>query len=171
MTDKKHRSANLAPARLLFVSSLSLANIFFSPVSAYSQSPPASQLDSQTEGLLCDRHIARPAVTAVSPDAALTAPPATESPIAESPVLQMETISGRHSAQSELEIRERLRQDPNSAGDWYRLGNRLMERGQSEAAIAAYQTAIQLNPDYAAAYQNLGNLLLAQNRYTAAETA
>jgi tetratricopeptide (TPR) repeat protein len=39
------------------------------------------------------------------------------------------------------------------------LGNTLLKKGQTEAAISQLQEAIRLKPDYAEAYNNLGNAL------------
>jgi Flp pilus assembly protein TadD len=40
------------------------------------------------------------------------------------------------------------------------LGNALLQKGSVEEAIAHYQTALQIKPDYAVAHNNLGNALL-----------
>ena len=44
------------------------------------------------------------------------------------------------------------------------LGNALLAHGQPAAAVPAFQTAVQLKPDYIEAHNNLGNALLAANR-------
>jgi tetratricopeptide (TPR) repeat protein len=49
-----------------------------------------------------------------------------------------------------------------------KLGNAWQLRGNLEEAIQHYQEALKLNPDYLAAYQQLGNVMLKQRRMDAA---
>ncbi|MFT5654376.1 MAG: tetratricopeptide (TPR) repeat protein, partial [Arenicella sp.] len=51
------------------------------------------------------------------------------------------------------------------------LGNFLFERGRPEEAIEYYEQAIELTPDNAAAYNNLGAALLMSNSFEAAAAA
>jgi len=44
------------------------------------------------------------------------------------------------------------------------LGSALADQGQPEAAIQQYQTALQINPDYAAAHYDLGTALAGQGK-------
>jgi tetratricopeptide (TPR) repeat protein len=44
------------------------------------------------------------------------------------------------------------------------LGNALLQKGKADEAIAHYQTALQIKPDYVEAYNNLGNALLQKGR-------
>lgn len=53
---------------------------------------------------------------------------------------------------------ELLKQNPNSAETYKNLGNALQAQGQEEAAIRAYQKAIQIDPNFAEAQANLGNM-------------
>lgn len=48
---------------------------------------------------------------------------------------------------------------PQSPGAHLSLGAALMDNGQLEEAIDAFRKAVQLNPDYAEAYANLGLVL------------
>jgi tetratricopeptide (TPR) repeat protein len=59
---------------------------------------------------------------------------------------------------------EQLKQQPNSAETYKSLGNALQAQGQSEAAIRAYQKAIQINPKFAEAHANLGNMAYLQGK-------
>ncbi|MBN3939407.1 serine protease, partial [Nostoc sp. NMS9] len=51
------------------------------------------------------------------------------------------------------------------------LGDALYDQKKLDAAVAAYEKAIQLNPNYADAYYNLGNALSEQKKLDAAVTA
>ncbi|NJR47707.1 MAG: tetratricopeptide repeat protein [Hyellaceae cyanobacterium CSU_1_1] len=57
---------------------------------------------------------------------------------------------------------------PKSAESYSDLGNSLAQRGEVDAAIASYQTAITLKPDFAIAHNNLANLLVQQGKINAA---
>jgi protein O-mannosyl-transferase len=46
----------------------------------------------------------------------------------------------------------------------YELGMVMLYQGRIDEAIAQYQAALQINPSYAAAYNNLGNTLLMEGR-------
>ena len=58
-----------------------------------------------------------------------------------------------------------------SAEDHFGLGLTLSNQGQIEAAIAAYQTAIKLEPNYPEAHNNLGAILQDQGQIEAALAA
>jgi tetratricopeptide (TPR) repeat protein len=60
---------------------------------------------------------------------------------------------------------ERLKQQPDSAETYKSLGNALQALGQSEAAIRAYQKAIQINPQFAEAHANLGNMAYLNGKF------
>ncbi|MBW4454872.1 MAG: tetratricopeptide repeat protein [Nostoc indistinguendum CM1-VF10] len=49
--------------------------------------------------------------------------------------------------------------NPNLADAYNNLGNALSEQKKLDAAVTAYQKAIQLNPNLATAYYNLGIVL------------
>lgn len=53
---------------------------------------------------------------------------------------------------------------PKSAESYNDLGNLLTQRGEMDAAIASYQTAIALEPDLVMAHSNLANLLVYQGK-------
>ena len=57
---------------------------------------------------------------------------------------------------------------PESAEAHQDLGNLLLQQGKIEAAIASYQTAIDLDPKSAIAHNNLGNSLVQQGKIEAA---
>ncbi|MBW4454873.1 MAG: tetratricopeptide repeat protein [Nostoc indistinguendum CM1-VF10] len=61
--------------------------------------------------------------------------------------------------------------NPNLADAYYNLGNALSEQKKLDAAVTAYQKAIQLNPNLATAYYNLGIVLRQQKKLDAAVTA
>jgi tetratricopeptide (TPR) repeat protein len=48
------------------------------------------------------------------------------------------------------------------------VGNVLADQGHLAEAISNYQTAVELNPDFAAAHYNLGNALALQGKYAEA---
>lgn len=59
----------------------------------------------------------------------------------------------------------------DSAEQSYELGLTYHRAGQLSAAIQAYQNAIRLNPEFDAAYINLGLALIQQNQFAAAAAA
>lgn len=58
-----------------------------------------------------------------------------------------------------------------SARDWLLQGNKAKSEGDLAAAEAVYRKAIELDPAYAAPWNNLGNLLTQMARYEEAEEA
>ena len=60
---------------------------------------------------------------------------------------------------------------PDSAEEYYELGNRLAKQGKNDEAIAAYERAIELEPNLAIIHNNLGNMLLRQQKYSEAIAA
>ena len=59
-------------------------------------------------------------------------------------------------------------EEENAIDAFFSLGTLLTEIGKAENAIAAYDVAIRLKPDYAAAHCNRGSLYYALGDYTAA---
>jgi tetratricopeptide (TPR) repeat protein len=57
-----------------------------------------------------------------------------------------------------LEHQRRALGSSTSFAEWYNLGNGFFAMGDDRDATAAYQRAIQLNPNYAAVWNNLGAL-------------
>lgn len=55
--------------------------------------------------------------------------------------------------------------EPESAVEQFQLGNAHYEAGRWEEAIAAYQKAIELDPNYQAAYANLGVTYYQQQQF------
>ncbi|MFH1635119.1 MAG: tetratricopeptide repeat protein, partial [Chloroflexota bacterium] len=53
---------------------------------------------------------------------------------------------------------------PEKQGAWYRLGATLDRAGKKVEAIAAYQKAIELDPNYASPHNGLGNVYVALGR-------
>jgi Flp pilus assembly protein TadD len=45
---------------------------------------------------------------------------------------------------------------PTTAEEWFEAGNRHAQAGEFQEAIAAYQSALELRPDYVSAMSNLG---------------
>ena len=60
---------------------------------------------------------------------------------------------------------------PDSAEEYYALGNILAKQGKTDEAIAAYERAIALEPNIAIIHNNLGNMLLNQQKYSEAVEA
>ena len=54
---------------------------------------------------------------------------------------------------------------PQEALAWYKRGNTLRELGRYDEAMASFDKAIALQPDYAEAHNNLGNILFNKQRY------
>ncbi|HEY8097633.1 MAG TPA: tetratricopeptide repeat protein, partial [Methylobacter sp.] len=52
-----------------------------------------------------------------------------------------------------------MEQPPEDAETHFQLGNTLLERGQTDAAVTHYRQALELKQDYAEVYCNLGNAL------------
>ncbi len=65
-------------------------------------------------------------------------------------------------------LRRYLAQKPASADGWFNLGKVLRDRGNQEAAVAAYRTAAKLAPRDPLVLYNLGNVLLDLRRFTEA---
>lgn len=61
-------------------------------------------------------------------------------------------------------MKEVLEKDPNNPEIYYNLGVGEDKLGNKEAAIGHYEKAISLNPKYAAAYNNIGALILSEER-------
>jgi tetratricopeptide (TPR) repeat protein len=59
---------------------------------------------------------------------------------------------------------------PQTAEGQFELANTLYESGKLDAAVQAYQAAIQLNPNYQAAYANLGVVYYQQQKFDLAAT-
>jgi Flp pilus assembly protein TadD len=74
-------------------------------------------------------------------------------------------------ATAERIFRQVLRQDPNNANAYRRLGLALNDQGLLEEAEAAHREALRLDPNYALAYNGLGITLYYQGRYEEAEAA
>lgn len=55
-----------------------------------------------------------------------------------------------------------VKQVPDDADAWFRLGNARFRLQQPEEAVAAYERAIQIKPDHARALYNLGVVRLKQ---------
>ncbi len=55
-----------------------------------------------------------------------------------------------------------VRQAPDDADAWFRLGNARFRMQQPDDAVAAYERAIQIRPDHARALYNLGVVRLKQ---------
>ena len=61
------------------------------------------------------------------------------------------------------ELKQALQLDPQNADGWNNLGALLARGGQIEAARAAYQRALAIQPDHAQARANLARLPAAQH--------
>ena len=66
-------------------------------------------------------------------------------------------------------LRELAAADPDDATTWFLLGRELLSHGHAAEAADAFEGAIRANPDYAAAYRQLGNAHEAAGRAGAAE--
>ncbi len=70
------------------------------------------------------------------------------------------TVARNEEYRSELSIwRTVVDRWPINAGAHYNLGNELANAGRAPEAIAQYEDALRLKPDYAEAHNNLGNAL------------
>jgi uncharacterized protein HemY len=61
-------------------------------------------------------------------------------------------------------LRQLAESDPSDATTWFLLGRELLTDSLPEEAAEAFRSAIAANPDYAAAYRQLGNALEAAGR-------
>jgi len=84
-------------------------------------------------------------------------------------LLALAAVSGwlTHQRNETYRTEERIWRDtaarrPGNARAHYNLGTTLMEPNRSKEAIAEYETALQLKPDYVEAHINLGSLLFAE---------
>jgi spermidine synthase len=64
-----------------------------------------------------------------------------------------------------------LRLQPNNAAAWYNLGLCYRELGQLDKSIAASERAVQVEPSFAMAYENLAEVCLKQRNYGGATKA
>jgi tetratricopeptide (TPR) repeat protein/Tol biopolymer transport system component len=86
---------------------------------------------------------------------------------------KQETLSAelqQFRAEAEKLLADPLTIDPKAAQakdaeSHYKSGNALFNQGQLDQAIAAYQLAIHLNPDYAEAHHNLGHAYKTQGQF------
>ncbi|MGI8989164.1 MAG: tetratricopeptide repeat protein [Bryobacteraceae bacterium] len=69
---------------------------------------------------------------------------------------------------AEVEMRQAIRLDPNSAESRYELGKICYERGQQGCAVQELQTAIWIAPAYVKAHHNLGLAYEASNDFARA---
>lgn len=67
-------------------------------------------------------------------------------------------------AEAEAAFEELIKQYPNDAVMYYKLGRALLSQGKLEAAIVSYQKAISLNSNYAVAHNGLGLAMANQGR-------
>ncbi len=74
----------------------------------------------------------------------------------------------REAATLPLQAAPVAREQPESAAEWYERGCALEEEA-SEAALAAYRRALEIDPDLADAHLNLGRLLHERRETAAAE--
>ncbi len=68
-----------------------------------------------------------------------------------------------------LALNEAVRQKPNYAEAWLRLGHAHQSKGEFEAAEKAYRQALRVQPNFLMAQQSLGGVLNDQKRSTEAE--
>ena len=54
-------------------------------------------------------------------------------------------------------LRALVTDTPDDATTWFLLGRELLSHGHATEATAAFEAAIRAQPDYAAAYRQLGN--------------
>jgi Flp pilus assembly protein TadD len=71
-------------------------------------------------------------------------------------------------AAAEQTYRTVLRADSNNANAWCYLGIACYDQDRFDEAVASYQRAIQIQPQFPIAYNNLGNTLRMQKRLTEA---
>ena len=83
-----------------------------------------------------------------------------------------EELANVKSEKEQLELSKSYNKqvDKLSAQDWFSKAYDANEDGNIEKAISFYITAIELNPEYAIAYNNLGVLYYNQDEYDKAET-
>src|SRR3954470_20972331 len=69
------------------------------------------------------------------------------------------------SSQSRLDaLKAMAEKKPDDAMIQYGLGTEYKKAGDAESAVAAFRAVVRLNPDYTAAYQELGTILLGLGR-------
>jgi tetratricopeptide (TPR) repeat protein len=61
-------------------------------------------------------------------------------------------------------LRQLADSEPNDATTWFLLGRELLAAGRAAEAVAALEGAVRADPDYTAAYRQLGNALEATGR-------
>lgn len=62
------------------------------------------------------------------------------------------------------ELKKMLAEDPDDVLGHYMLGRELLKIGQPQQAIAPLRRVIELDPDYTAAYRQLGDAYRSANR-------
>ncbi|MFT5135256.1 MAG: TolB-like protein/tetratricopeptide (TPR) repeat protein [Arenicella sp.] len=85
--------------------------------------------------------------------------------------LALTNASSGNGEEAEILFRKAISVQPRFWRTQEDLGNFLFERGRPEEAIEYYEQAIELTPDNAAAYNNLGAALLMSNSFEAAAAA
>lgn len=78
--------------------------------------------------------------------------------------------SGEHAAAAAI-LEELVASQPQQAIGWYKLGNAQKALNRTDAALASYQRAIDLDPRYGAALCNRGAVLMAVGRHGDALTS
>jgi Tfp pilus assembly protein PilF len=70
---------------------------------------------------------------------------------------------------AETVCRDTVAQNPLSWSSYNNLGNALLAKGESDEAIAAYDQALQINPQFANPLNNIGNIYFQQGNMDAAK--
>ena len=65
-------------------------------------------------------------------------------------------------------LEEKVDEEPDNATSWFELGEEERERGYFRDALASYEKAIQLNPDYDVAFLRSAQACLALQEYNSA---